>query len=611
MSRMGDAAPQRRLAAILAADVVGFSRLMGADEEGTLARLKALRAELLDPAIAAHRGRIFKTTGDGLLVEFASVVDAVNCAVRVQQGMPGRPLTLRIGVNLGDILIESDDVFGDGVNVAARLEGVCEPGGVALSASAWEQVRDKLPLKFVDRGEHSVKNIARPVRVYGIDLGAGSVPPRAARKPRRRWPALAALGLAALAGLGYRAAPELARRLQPPGEASAATIAVLPFANQSGDAAREYFSDGVTEDIIHALGRFSGVRVIAHNAVQPFKGRKAGPEEVRRELGVRYLVRGSVREAAGRLRVGVELSDAMLGTQLWAERYEGEGKDVFAIQDRIVRNIVGALAVKLTRLEQQRALAKPPESLEAYDLVLRARERIGRLDRAANRDARALLAQATAAEPGYGEAWVALGEAEFQRAAFGWIEDTAEGLRRADAAVRRALALEDAGARARAHALLGALHSFTGNFAAALAEADRAIELNGSDTYARAVRGDSLLWTGRIDEAIAALEGARRLDPLLRPEFVFDLSLAYHIAGRHEESLALSDAVLARNPDVPYQHAARAIALVRLGRLEEARRAAATARRLAPFMKTEDFGARFVNPAHRAKAQDGLRQAGF
>lgn len=607
---MQPAAPQRRLAAILAADVVGFSRLMGADEEGTLARLKALRGERVDPAIAAHRGRIFKTTGDGLLAEFPSVVDAVRCAAEVQRAQLERKadLVLRIGVNLGDVILEGEDIYGDGVNVAARLEGVCEPGGVALSASAHEQVRDKLPLKFVDRGEHSVKNIARPVRVYGIDFGA-KAPPRA--RQRRRWPAAAALGAALLGLAAWLAAPEIAERLRGPDAAGAATLAVLPFANQSGDPAREYFSDGVTEDIIHALGRFSGVRVIAHSAVQGYKGRAASPEAVRRELGVRYLVQGSVREDEGRVRVSVALADAMRGTQLWAERYEGAGRDLFAIQDRIVRSIVGALAVRLTRLEQQRALAKPPESLEAYDLVLRARERIARLARGANREARSLLARAIDMAPGYADAHAALAEAEFQRAAFGWIEDPAEGLRRAEDAARRAIALDEPGARARAHAMLGALHSFTGRFDAALAEADRAIALNPSDTHAQALRGDALLWTGRIDEAIAAIETAKRFDPLLRPEFNFDLALAYLVAGRLEDSLALSDAVLARVPDDPFQHAVRAAALARLGRPGEARAAVAEVRRLAPFLKTADFGARFVDPAQRARVQEALRLAGL
>ena len=608
---MQPAAPQRRLAAILAADVVGFSRRMGEDEEGTLARLKALRGELVDPAIAAHRGRIFKTTGDGLLAEFPSVVDAVRCAAEVQRAQLERKadFVLRIGVNLGDVILEGEDIYGDGVNVAARLEGVCEPGGVALSASAHEQVRDKLPLKFVDRGEHSVKNIARPVRVYGIDFGAQAPPPRA--RKRRRWPAAAALGAALLAAAAWLAVPEIAERLRGPGAAGAATLAVLPFANQSGDPAREYFSDGVTEDIIHALGRFSGVRVIAHSAVQGYKGRAASPEAVRRELGVRYLVQGSVREAGGRVRVSVALADAMRGTQLWAERYEGAGKDLFAIQDRIVKSIVGALAVRLTRLEQQRALAKPPESLEAYDLVLRARERIGQLERGANREARSLLARAIAMAPGYADAHAALAEAEFQRAAFGWIEDPAVGVRRAEDAARRAIALDEPGARARAHAMLGAVHSFTGRFDAALVEADRAIELNPSDTHAQALRGDALLWTGRIDEAIAAIETAKRFDPLLRPEFNFDLALAYLVAGRLEDALALSDAVLARVPDDPFQHAVRAAALARLGRPGEARAAVAEVRRLAPFLKTADFGARFVDSAQRARVQEALRLAGL
>jgi TolB-like protein len=421
---------------------------------------------------------------------------------------------------------------------------------------------------------------------------------------------VALVALAALMALGAWLAPRDAARAPAPGE-DAAVIAVLPFANLGGDRARDYFSDGLTEDIIHALGRFPGVRVMAYNAVQGYKGRAASPEQVRRELGVRYLAQGSVREAGGRLRVNVELSDAQRGAQLWAEPFEGEGKDVFAIEDRIVRAIVGALAIKLSHLELERALAKPPESLEAYDLVLRARERIARLDRGANREARAFLARATDMAPRYGEAWVALAEAEYQRAAFGWIEDAAGGVRRAEDAARRALALEDPGARARAHALLGALHSFTGRFDAALAETGRAIALNANDPYARMLRGDALLWIGRLDEAIADIEAARRLDPRLRPEFQFDLALAYYVAGRYAEAIAVSDEVLARVPNEPFQHAVRAGALAQLGRAAEARAAAAQARRLAPFLTVAEFGARFVRPEHRARAQEGLRKAGF
>lgn len=611
-------APQRRLAAILAADIVGFSRMMGADEEGTLERLKALRADLVDPAIAEFRGRIFKTTGDGLLAEFPSVVDAVQCAARVQREMAARGagdaaerrIVFRVGINLGDIIVEGDDIYGDGVNIAARLEGICEPGGVAVSASAYEQVRDKLPqLRFVDRGERSVKNIARPVRVYALDLGAHGVAPR--RKPfPRKASALIALA-AALVVAAVVGGPKLMERLRRPAEAPAATIAVLPFKNQGGDAAREYFSDGITEGIIDALGRFSAIRVIAHNAVQAYKGRGISPEELGRELDVRYLVQGSVRQADGRLRVGVELSDAAKGTLLWSERYEGEGSEVFDIQDRIVHNVVGALAVKVTSLEQRRASAKPPGSMEAYDLVLRARALLTPLERGANREARLLLARAIELAPGYADAHVTLAEAEYQRAVFGWIEDPAEALRRSEEAARSALAIDDPGANARAHGVLGTIHSFTGNFEAALAEADRAIEINGSDAVAHALRGGVLLWTGRIDESIAASLTAQRFNPRLRSDAGgFNLALAYYLAGRYRDAVAVCDTHLARGNDV-FMHAVRAAALAQLGESELARQAAAEVRRYDPFFKAELFGRRLLEPAHRAIALEGLRKAGL
>jgi TolB-like protein len=525
-----------------------------------------------------------------------------------------RRIVFRVGINLGDIIVEGDDIYGDGVNIAARLEGICDPGGVAISASAYEQVRDKLrQLRFVDRGEHSVKNIARPVRVYALDLSAHGVAPR--RKPLlRKGSAFMALGIGlgiALVIAALLGGPRLLEKLRGPAEAQAATIAVLPFANQSGDAAREYFSDGVTEGIIDALGRFSAIRVIAHNAVQAFKGRNTSPEEIGRELDVRYLVRGSVREADGRLRVGVELSDAMKGTLLWSERYEGEGRELFAIQDRIVRNVVGTLAVKVTSLEQQRASAKPPGSMEAYDLVLRARASLGRVDQGANREARSLLAQALGLAPGYADAYVALAEAELQRAGFGWIEDPAEALRRSEEALRRALDFDDPGANARAHGVLGTIYSFTGRFDAALAEADRAIAINGSDAHAYALRGGVLLWMGRIEESIASSETAQRFDPRTRSDAGgFNLALAYYLAGRYRDSVAVCDTYLARSSDV-FVQAVRAAALGQLGESDLARQAAGELRRNDPFFKVELFGGRLLDPAHRAKAQEGLRKAGL
>ena len=612
---MQQAATQRRLAAILAADVVGFSRMMGADEEGTLARLKRVREEVTDPAVAEFRGRIFKTTGDGLLAEFPSVVDAVKCAAKVQvemarrnkeAGPAGQKIVFRVGINLGDVIVEGDDLYGDGVNVAARLEGVCEPGSVALSASGWEQVRGKVPHAFIDRGEFQVKNIARPVRVYGLDLRSHGVAFRR-RIPTRLRRTLALAALAALASVSVYYF-SLFKGQKP---VAAATIAVLPFANQSGDAKRDYFSDGVTEDIVNALGRFSGVRVASYSAVQGYKCRSPGREEVSRDLGVRYLVQGSVREADGRVRVAVELADAANGAQLWSERYEGSGKQMFEIQDRIVRNVVGALAVKVTALEQQRGAAKPPESLEAYDLVLRARELLNRSDRATNREARALLAQALQVSPDYAEAYAALAHAELGRALFGWIEDPAEAVRRSEEAAARAVASGDTGATARALVVLANLHTFTGNFDAALKEADRALELNPSDAYAYSLRAGVLMWLGRTEEAIAAGETARRFQPRFPSEASFNLSMAYYLGGRYKDALATVNATLRSEPEQVFLQAVRGASAAQLGDAREAREAAEAVRRLDPFFKVESFGNRLVDAGQRAKAQEGLRKAGL
>ena len=627
---------QRRLAAILAADIVGFSRLMGLDEEGTHARLKDLRAELFDPAISESGGRIFKTTGDGLLAEFPSVVDAVKCAARVQVGMAarepqaeeGRRIVLRIGINLGDVIVDDDDIFGDGVNIAARLESLCPPGGIALSASAYEQVRDKVDYPFLDWGEHTVKNIARPVHVHGVDLSAHGVAASrvAPGKPGRAKPragrsmAAAALALLALGGAASLFVPDAGKKAvsfvarlrggEAPQDPRPA-IAVLPFANLSGNAARDYFSDGITEDIIGSLGRFSGVNVISRNSVQAYKGREAKPDDIRRDLGVRYIVQGSVRQADERLRVSVELSDAARGTRLWSERYEGAGREVFEIQDRIVMDIVGALAVKLTRLEQERAGSKPAESLEAYDLVLRARSQINLGTRNANREARDMLAQAIQLAPGFAEAYVALAEAESLRSQIGWRENPEEGMRRAEELAQQALRIDDPGSNARAHALLGRANAFFARFPEALREADRAIEINGSDAVAYALRAEVLLYLGRIDDSILAAETARRFDPRMGSDTGFVLAMAYYAAGRLRESLAVADAFIPRFPDNAFLHAIRAAALAQDGRLDEARRAAEQVRRASPFFQVDVFGTRFVRPEDRKRAQDGLRKAGL
>jgi len=617
----------RKLAAILAADIVGFSRLMGRDEEGTFARLRTVRAEIIDPAIVAFNGRIFKTTGDGVLAEFPSVVDAAKCAVRVQAQLAKhqagesaeRRIVLRIGINLGDVIIEGDDVYGDGVNIAARLEALCRPGGVTLSGSAEEQVRGRLEEPLVDCGFHRVKNIARPVHVFGIDLtrhgiaAIGAAPSKGSRW--RRISLAAAAVLVAAIGASIVLWPNAWRALPLPWRAEAptarATIAVLPFANMTGDAARDYFSDGITEDIVNALGRFSQLRVISSNATRAYKGRRSAAGEVGRELGVRYIVEGSVRQVGDRLRVAVELSDAEKATQLWSERYEGIGQEIPAIQERVARDIAGALAVKLTRLEQQRSVAKPVGNMEAYDLVLRARALSNRSTRAANREARDLLARAIEMAPDYAEAYVALAEAESLRGLLGWREDPDQGIRRSEELARRALALDDPGANARAHALLARAAAFFGRYDEALAEADRAIAANASDSVAHGLRAEVLLWLGRLDESIAAGETARRFDPRIGSDLGFVLGLAYFTAGRWREAVQVSDAFIARYPDNAFLHAVRAASFAKLGDIDAARKAAADVRRFSPFFQVEVFGTRFVQAEPRQRAQEALRLAGL
>ncbi|HZM34975.1 MAG TPA: adenylate/guanylate cyclase domain-containing protein [Burkholderiales bacterium] len=602
---------ERRLAAVLAADVVGYSRLMQADDRATLEALTE-RRRLFAERAAAHGGRVVNAPGDSILVEFSSVVAAVQCAVELQRKLAAldegvaeaRRMRFRMGIHLGDVLVDGAGIYGDGVNIAARLESACDPGSVALSAAAYEQVRDKLPLRFVDRGEQQVKNIARPVRIYGIELSGEKPAARLRFSGARRSVVALLLAAAALAG-GWWAA-QWARQ---PAEAAPATIAVLPFANQSGDPQRAYFTDGVTQDIISALGRFSELRVMSHSAVQPYKAAPTPPEQIGRELGVRYLVRGSVREAEGRVRVGVELSEAASGRLLWSERYDAAGKELFDIQDRIVRNVAGALAVRLASLEQQRAAAMRPESMEAYDLVLRARELLSRYERTPNREARELLGRALRLEPRYAEVHAWLAQGELQRVAYGWTEHPEESLRRAEEHARAALANDRSGGNARAHAVLGALYSFIGNYQAALAETDRALQLNPSDAFMHTQRGGVLLWLGRLEESIRASETARRYEPRLTNFRAFNLAMAHFLAGRPAEAVLVCETYTgAVNADL---QAVRAAALAELGQTEPARLAAAEAKRLNPFFDASSFGERFVDPALAEKARAGVRKAGL
>ncbi|HTG25879.1 MAG TPA: tetratricopeptide repeat protein, partial [Reyranella sp.] len=585
---MPSSGTNRRLATIMFADIDGYSRLMRADEEQTLDDLRAHLTELVGPVVERFHGRIVKTVGDGVLVEFASAVEAVRSAVELQRGMFERNINtpaerrqaFRIGLHLGDIIVSDEDVFGDTVNLAARLQGLAEAGSVVLSASVYEQVRDKLALPFRSLGARTLKNIDRPMRTYSLDAAALSeTGPAAVRpaRPRRRMMALAALAVATALVAGGAVA-YLTGRLASTEDAAATSVrqstesglsvAVLVFANQSGDAAQDYFSDGLTEDITRALGRFKELTVIAYGAVLPFRNKELPPSEIGRALNARYLVSGSVRRMGPRVRVTVQLSDAVNGTQLWSEQYDDELSDIFAVQERIARRVAGTLASSLQQIALQASLRKPTDNLDAYDLVLRARALAADPTRLANRSARELLERVTQLAPGYADAYAQLADTYFQRAAFGWSEFAQTDVETAIRLAQKAIDLDEE--CVLAHGVLARAYTSILKYDIGLAESERALQINPSDSEALLTRAAVLLWTGRIDESIATAEAAMRLNVNIGSEAALNLGLAYLLGHRYADAVRLLEAARARYPSHPLLDFPLAAAYAELGRTDDA-----------------------------------------
>ena len=618
---------ERRLAAILAVDVAGYSRLTGIDEEGTHAQLTGHLRSLVDPKIAEHRGRVVKNTGDGLLAEFSSVVEAVRCAVDVQRGMvernaevpQGKRIEFRIGVNVGDIIIDRGDIFGDGVNVAARLESLAAPGGICVSARVHEDVRGKLDVGFEDAGVQHLKNIAQPVRVFRVLLDG----PKRTVLRRKRANALVLAGILTLLAVGggatwwwlaaghrqslQSALPSASQKIEP--TSARPVVAVLPFLTLSTEPSDDYFGDGLTEDIISALGRFSELTVLARNAVFPYKGKPLRSEELGRELGARYLVEGSVRRSSDHLRISVQLADASNGTLLWSAQYDEKPKDIFSIEDNITRQIAGALAVKLAKLEQVRSTAKPPSNLEAYDLVLRGRALVARHTRSANVEARSLFRRAIDIDPSYAPAYVGLGNAYYRSFVFGWTDQPVETLNRIHSLATTAIRLDPS--NPGAHALLGQVWLQVRDYDQAISQLRLALELNPSNAETYGWLGRALLFAGALEDAIKAGETALRLDPNLGAPRVWDLGTAYFLAGRTADSMRLMAQITAREPNLVFTYATLAAAYAEAGKLEDAARAAAAVRKLDPFFDTGSFGSLFRNPEHQAKLASALRKAGL
>ncbi len=633
---MTDGKPvERRLAAILAADVVGYSRLMGADEVGTLRALSAHRRELIDPTIGARRGRIVKTTGDGILVEFPSAVEAVACAISVQQGVALRNkgvaedkrLILRIGINVGDIISEAGDIFGDGVNVAARLESLCEPGGLCISRAVRDQVRDKLPVAFDDLGEQQVKNIARPVRVFGLTAQAIEAVPELAPsgfkgqggRDRRRWIiAPLVVVLAGVGGAGWwmvRAPPPVPHSAESiaatpvPIGGGRASIAVLPLEALGAEGGSDYFADGLTEDIISALGRFRDLSVMSLGAVFAYKGKHPPPAEVGRDLKVRYVVEGFIRRGPEHIRVSLSLTDTNRSAVLWSEKYEAEPKDIFAVQDQITRRISGALALRVTSFELARSAAKPPNNLEAYDLVLRGRGLLSRLTRSANAQARALFERASALDPNYAPAYIGLGQVDLRASNNGWTQDPGEARERAEKLAQKAITLDDLSSGA--HALLGDVAVHFGDYDRALEELKRAIDLNASDAGSYGHLIAVLLYRGDTAGAIAAGEFLAQLEPDIPDGTAFDLGMAYVLADKGATAVRMLERVVDRSPGDLYANVMLAVAYAAVGRQEDAERQAKSVRKRFPTFSRDQFGSALRDPSLRAKLDHTLDKAGL
>jgi adenylate cyclase len=623
---------RRKLTAILHADVVGYSRLTGEDEEGTHQALGELR-RAVDPLIADHNGRIVGTAGDSVLADFSSVVDALNCAVEMQRAAraindplpPERRLELRIGVNLGDVIVENDNIFGDGVNIAVRLEALAQPGTVCISQTVYDHVRNKLNLDYRPLGAHRVKNIAEPVRAYAVGLSTAAPRPKRARQPFIAAAAMIALMIAGLVAwevysgagrtlLGLGAPPkavDVASLAAPNRLAGRTSVAVLPFKNLSGDVGQDYFSDGITEDVIGALGRFSSLLVAAKSASFQFKGRDIAPAEIGRALDARYLLGGSVRRAGDRVRVNVELTDAETGRHLWSEAYDAELADIFAVQDDIARRVVGAAAAKLTGFEQERVLTKPTSSLAAYEYLLRGRDRTVNATREQNDASREMFQRAIDLDATYAAAYAALGGTYFDAVVSGWTEFRDEEVERAAALAQKALALDPA--TTSAYRLLAATHLYSGRYDLALAQIDRALEINPSDAESYAYRGYILVYAGKSGEALPWLEGALRFDRANTRASMY-IGTAYYFLDRYDKAIEACDRTLARNPGRSTQlnaHAILAASYAAMGKGQNAEGERAIVARLSPFFDAERFAAQFATPEARDHMLDGLKKAGF
>jgi len=576
---------KRKLTAILSADVKGYSRLMGEDELATVRTLEVYR-EIIAEVIRNYRGRVVDSPGDNVLAEFASVVDAVETAVEIQKELKSknaelpdnRKMLFRIGINLGDVIEESERIYGDGVNIAARIERLSEAGGICISGTAYDQVESKLGLEYEYMGEQTVKNISKPVRVYRVVMKS------------------------------EEASFKKSRTLDLPDNPS---IAVLPFDNMSGDPKQEYFSDGLSEEIITALSKVPKLFVIARNSTFTYKGKPVRVQQVAEELGVRYVLEGSLRKAGERVRVTAQLSDAITGQHLWAERYDRELKDIFALQDEMTLKIMQAIQVKLTDGEQARVYGKGTDNLEAYLKWLQGKEYLTRARRQEIFLARQMLEETISLDPEWAQAYVLLGWTHLLGSFFGWSSSREQSLNEAFKLAQKSLALDDS--IPGPHGLMSQIYVLKRQHDKAIEEAQRAVELEPNLSFAYTWLGSALMYAGRPRKAITLYKKAVRLNPFPPDYYLRDLGEAYRMADRYEEAITAFKKAIQNNPDYLEAHLSMACVYSILGRNDDARAEAAEVRRIHPDFSLQDHikAYPYKNSTDLDTLIDALRKAGL
>ena len=614
---MSEGAVTRKLTAILYADVAGYSRLTGEDEVGTHQQLAA-GLDLISQSVKEGDGRVVHYAGDAVLAEFASVVAAVQTAVSIQRALEkhsvekpeDKRLTFRIGVNFGEVIVDRDEIYGDGVNVAARLEERAPPGGICISDRVYSDIRGKIDVGIVDLGDQELKNIAEPVRVYrvltGPDSGSGALRQAGSKKSVNRAAAVAAVIVVVIGTALWQQTSGPEPTLQATTKPS---IAVLPFTNSNSDTKDDFFSEGITNDIIIDLSKFQNLLVIASNSVSAYKGKTVDVKMVSRELGVRYVLEGNVLRRGERVRINVQLTDGTTGQHLWAERYDQAADNIWDIQDEITGRIVRTLAVRITEIEEQRVLAKSTENLEAYEYTLRGQALLARQSRTENFEARNLFRRAIELDPNYATAYAGLGWTYFEAVRWGWTGSPQDALQQAHDLSQRALILDTNDISGR-H-LLASVYNTRRRHDLSLIESERLIAINPNDAVSHAQQGIALTWLGRPDGGIRALERALLFDPDMPADIFWHLGLAYYLKERYVDSAAVLERNIGRKTDPFWDYMVLAAVYAQMDRKEDAARAAQAVRQIDPqYKRLMRFG-QFNNSADIERVSEGLRKAGL